>query len=286
MQREPFERGLRELGWKPGSDVIVEYRYGEGDMARLPRLAAELARLPADVILAPGSAVIRAVREAHASVPIVMAAGNDPVAEGLIDNLSRPGRNITGIALLTFEMDGKRLELLKEAFPRIRKVAMLANPTAEPKGYKTRTEELRANARGLKVDLQVFDATRKEELSAAFAAIQRGKFEALMVRAEPRVMDVHRSDIVAFANKIRVPAIYWFRFYAEAGGLMSYGESIPDFHHRSANYVSRILRGANPSELAVELPSRFELALNLKTAKAIGVEIPKALLLRADHVIE
>lgn len=286
VQREPFERGLRELGWNPGGNVLIDYRYAEGDSARLPELAQELVRRRVDVIVAPGTAVIRAARQAAPHVPIVMAAGNDPVAEGLVENLSRPGHNITGIALLTFEMDTKRLELLKDTFPDIRRVAMIANPTAEPKGYKIRTEELRVNARARKLDLQIFEVLKTDQFGPVFEAIERGRFDALMVRAEPRIMDVHRSEIAAFANRIKLPSVYWFRFYAEAGGLMSYGESIPDFHYRSANYVSRILRGAKAGDLAIELPSKFELTINLRTAKLLGVEIPKAILFRADHLIE
>jgi putative ABC transport system substrate-binding protein len=286
VQREPFERGLRELGWTPGSDVVIDYRYAEGDAARLLQLAADLVQSRADVIVARGGAAIHAARAASTSVPIVMSASNDPVAEGVVQNLSRPGGNITGIALLTFDLDGKRLELLKETFPAIGRLAVIASPDNEPRGYKDRIAEFRAGAKALKVQIEVFEVRRAEELAGAFASIERGRFDALMVRGDPRVTDPHRHEIVALAAKLRLPAMYWWRFYTEAGGLMSYGESIPAFHHRSATYVSRILKGANAGELAIERPSKFELTVNLKAAKALGIEIPKAVLFRADEVIQ
>jgi putative tryptophan/tyrosine transport system substrate-binding protein len=286
VQREPFERGLRELGWAPGSNVHIDYRYAEGDGARLPQLAAELVRSRIDVIVARGGQAIRAARNATATVSIVMSAIDDPVAEGLVQNLSRPGGNMTGIALIAFDLDGKRLELLKEAFPRLQRVAVIASPDNEPKGYKGRIAELRAGAGALKVSIELFELSGAGELPGAFASIERGKFDALMVRPDPLVMDPNRQQVVAIANKLRLPTMYWWRFYAEAGGLMSYGESIPGFHHRSASYVSRILKGANAGDLAIERPSKFELTVNLKTAKALGFEIPKAILFRADELIQ
>jgi putative tryptophan/tyrosine transport system substrate-binding protein len=231
VQREPFERGLRELGWAPGTNVLIDYRYAEGDAARLSPLAAELLAKPVDVVVTAGVAAAFAVRAASASVPIVMAASNDPIAEGLVENLARPGRNITGIAIFTFDMDGKRLELLKEAFPRVRRIALIANPTGEPNSYLRRIDELRTGARRLGVEIQLFEVTRREDMAAALSAVERGRFDALMVRPEPRVMDLARHEIVAMAAKLKLPAVYAFRFYAEAGGLMSYAESIPAFHH-------------------------------------------------------
>jgi putative ABC transport system substrate-binding protein len=173
-------------------------------------------------------------------------------------------------------MDGKRLELLKETFPRVRRVAMLANPTSES-SFRERMGELRQGARRLDVSVEVFEVTRKEEIADALSAIERGRFDALLVRPEPRVMDIARAEIAAAAARLRLPALY---------ALMSYGESIPAFHHRSASYVSRILRGANASELAFERPTKFELVVNLKAAKALGVELPKATLFRADDIIQ
>jgi putative tryptophan/tyrosine transport system substrate-binding protein len=286
VQREPFERGLRELGWIPGSNLLIDYRYGEGDAGRLPRLARDLVSQSMDVIVVTGPPAANAVRAASASVPMVMAASVDPIAEGFALNLARPGRNTTGIVIFTFEMDGKRLELLKETFPRIRRVALLANPSSEPPTYKDRIAELRQGARRRELDVEVFEVTQKEEIAGALKAIERGSFDALMVRPEPRVMDIARAEIAATAARLKLPAIYAFRFYAEAGGLMSYGESIPGFHYSSASYVSRILRGANASDLAFERPTKFELVINLKAAKALGVELPKATLFRADHLIQ
>jgi putative tryptophan/tyrosine transport system substrate-binding protein len=286
VQREPFERGLRELGWNPGSDVIILYRYGEGNATRLPELAAELIKEGVDVMVSPGAVPAQAIRAAAPTIPLVMAAAIDPVAEGFAESLARPGRNSTGIAIQTYDLDGKRLEILKEAFPQVRRVAVLADPSAEPFGYEKRIAELRAGAKRLKVALEVFEIKSVEELAAALAAIERGRFDALLVRPEPRVMDTHRQQIAATAAKLKLPAIYAFRFYVEAGGLMSYGESIPAFHHRSASFVSRILKGARAGELAFERPTKFELIVNLKAAKALGVEFPKAILFRADQVIQ
>ena len=286
VQREPFERGLRELGWKPGGNLVIEYRYGEGDIAKLGPLATELISKRVDVMVVAGAQAAEAARQASATIPVIMAAINDPVAEGFATNLARPGKNFTGIAIYTFEMDGKRLELLKETFPQTRRVALLANPTGEPKSYQDRIDELRAAAKALGLDLEVVEITQREDIPPAFATIERGRFGGLIVRPDPRVMDLARSDIVAFAAKLKLPAVYAFRFYADAGGLMSYGESIPAFHHRSASYVTRILNGANASELAFERPTSFELTVNLKTARATGLQIPKAIVFRADHVIE
>jgi len=286
VQREPFERGLRELGWIPGSSISIEYRYAEGDASRFPQLAADLASKSVDVVVTAGSEAALAVRAASPGVPIVMAAAVDPIAEGLAHSLARPGRNITGIAIFTFEMDGKRLELLKETFPRIRRVAVLANPANEPGTFRHRIDELRAIAGRRAVELEVFEVTRGDEVAGAVGAIERGRFDALMVRAEARVMDPARNQFIAAAARLKVPAIYAFRLYTEAGGLMSYGESIPAFHHRSASYVSRILRGAKAGELPFERPTKFELIVNLKTAKALGLEIPMPVLLRADEVIQ
>lgn len=286
IQREPFERGLRELGWKPGGNILIDYRYGEGDAANLEPLAAELVRKRVDVIVVAGAPAAWAARNASSSVPIVMAATNDPISEGFTTNLARPGANLTGIFIHTFEMDGKRLELLKDAFPRIRRVALLANPAGEPRSFQPRIADLRDGAKRLDVDLEVFEILRKDDLATVQVALERGRFDALMVRPEPHLMDLIRQDVVAIAARLKLPAIYAFRFYAEAGGLMSYGESIPGFHHRSASYVSRILNGASAGDLPFERPTKFELTVNLKTAKALGIEIPKAILFRADELLQ
>ena len=286
VQRIPFETGLRELGWKPGANLVIEYRYAEGDISRLPQLAAELAALQPRVIVARGASAIVAARNASPKTPVVMSAGNDPVAEGFVQNLSRPGGTITGIALLTFELDAKRLELLKDAFPSIRRVAVLTNRDNEPKVNRARISAIHDSAKALGLELVFFEVRKSADVPDALAAIGRSRADALLVRAEPIVMDRHRRDIAEAAAKHRIPAMYWWRFYAEDGGLMSYGESIPGFHYKSATYVDRILRGANPAELAVERPSKFEFVINLKAAKALGVEIPKPVLFRADELIQ
>lgn len=287
VQREPFERGLRELGWVPGSNVLIDYRYAEGDSPRLAELALDLVRSKVDVIVARSPAAIHAARRATTSIPIVMSAGgDDPVAEGLVNNMSRPGGNVTGIVSLVFELDSKRLELLKEAFPAIRLVAVLANPNYDPARHQGRIAAIQASARSLKVQIEIFDVRRADEIASAFAAISRAQADALLVQGEPQVLDHNRRQIATIAAKHRLPAIYPWRFFVEAGGLMSYGTSLPGFHHRSATYVSRILRGANPAELAIEQPTQFELVVNVVAAKAQGLTIPQSVLFRADQLIQ
>lgn len=286
VQRDPFERGLRELGWVPGSNVIVDYRFAEGNAAVLPEVAGYLVRSGVDVIVARGNAAAHAARRATSTIPIVISASDDPVAEGLVKNLSRPGGNVTGIALIAFELDGKRIELLREAFPGIARIAVLSNPASESKRDKDRISALRLSMQPVNLQVEVFEVHRAEELPSAFAAMGRARVDALLVRGDPAILDQYRVEIAAAAARLKLPAVYWWRFMAEAGGLMSYGESIPAFHHRSATYVSRILKGEKPGELAIERPTKFELVVNLKTAKALGVEIPKSLLFRADDLIQ
>jgi len=286
VQREPFERGLRELGWKPGADVLIDYRYAEGDAGRLGQLARELASLPVTVFVARGNPAIGAARSANRDIPIVMSAGNDPVAEGHVQSLSRPGANITGISLLTFELDGKRLELLKDAFPKIRRVAVLTNPDNEPIVNDESIAALLRGAKALGLDVEIFQVRRSADVSGALAAIGAARADALLVRAEPIVMDRHRREIAQAAARYRLPAIYWWRFYVEDGGLMSYGESIPAFHHRSASYVSRILKGATAAELAIERPTKVDLVVNVTAANALGIAISKQVLQRADELIK
>jgi putative ABC transport system substrate-binding protein len=286
IQREPFERGLRELGWLPGSTVLIEYRYGEGSAVRMTEMAVDLARSAVDLIVARGVPAIHAARRAAPGIPIVMSAAEDPVAEGLVSNLSRPGGNITGLSVLAFDLDGKRLELLKESFPGIRRVAIITNPTFEPAAFQNRIAALHASARSLNLSLEVLEVRRAEEIARASAAVGGGKFDALMIRPDPQVIDPHRKELVGIAAKYRIPAIYPWRFFVEAGGLMSYGTSIPAFHHRSATYVSRILKGANPGDLAIEQPTTFELIVNAAAAKAQGLALPQSLLFRADQLIQ
>jgi putative tryptophan/tyrosine transport system substrate-binding protein len=286
IQREPFERGLRELGWKPGIDVLIDYRYAEGSLSALVQLANELAAARFDVIVARGPSAIEAAQKATVTIPIVMAASNDPVSEGFARSMSRPGGNITGVATLVWELDRKRLELLKDTFPTIERVGVVANPNFDSPRFASRMVALRDNAQRLKLRLEVFPVSRKEDIDAAFAAINRSKVDALLVQADPHLLDHNRNQIAALAATQRLPAIYPWRFFAEAGGLMSYGSSIAGFHYRSANYVSRILRGAKPGELAVEQPTQFELVVNVAAANQQGIPLPKSLLFRADHLIQ
>lgn len=282
VQREPFERGLRELGWTPGSNVIIEYRYAEGRVARLDELAAELVKLKVDVIVARGHPAVAAARRATGSIPIVMSSAANPVASGFIKSLARPGGNVTGIANLVWELEAKRLELLKSALPGLVRVGVLDNAANRPRA----PEALGAASRALGLEIQVYTATKSEDLTETFAAMSRARVGAVLVRADVLVLEPNRSQVAALAARHRLPAMYPWRFYIDAGGLMSYAESIPAFHHRSANYVDRILRGAKPADLSVEQPTKFELVVNLKAARALELTIPHSFLLRADEVVE
>ena len=286
VQREPFERGLRDLGWLPGSTIIIDYRYAEGDRAKLAPLAEELVRAKVDVIVARADVAIGVARKATPTIPIVMAAYvGDPAADGVVKSVSRPGGNVTGIGNF-LDLDPKRLELLKDAFPRTRRIGVVLNPALDGGKWAERQAKLGDAASALKLQLQFFEIRRPGQIADTFAAVAKARVDALLVRGDPEVLDAHRADIAAQAAKLRVPAIYWWRFVVEAGGLMSYGISIAGVHNRSATFVDRILKGAKASELAVELPSKFELLVNLNAAKALGIQIPRDFLMRADDVIQ
>jgi putative ABC transport system substrate-binding protein len=284
IQREPFERGLRELGWMPGSTIHIEYRFAGGRSGRLQELAAELVRLKMDVIVARSLPAVDAVRRATGSIPIVMSSAADPVASGLIKSLARPGGNVTGIANLTWELESKRLELLKSAIPGLARVGVLENPAGRIR--PAATAALVAAGRALGLEIQTFAAAKPEDLTDAFAAMSRARVGAILLRADVLVLEPNRAKVAALAATHRLPAMYPWRFYIDAGGLMSYAESIPAFHHRSASYVDRILKGAKPADMPVEQPTKFELVVNLKTARALELTIPHNFLLRADDVIE
>lgn len=287
VQREHFERGLSELGWIPGSTVLIDYRFAEGSAKRLAELAADLVRSGVDVIVARSPVAIHAARKATTSIPIVMSGGtDDPVADGLVKNLSRPGGNITGLVAPVYDLDGKRLELLKETFPKLTRVGVLSNPNSEPHLYERRNAALQANARSMKVQIQLLEVARPEDIATAFAAADQGRIDALLVRADRFVLDSRWGEIAAMAARYRLPAISAFRFFVDAGGLMSYAPSLTALHYRSAVYVSRILRGTPPGDLAIEQPTTFELIVNLKAAKMLGVEVPKTVLFRANEVIQ
>jgi putative ABC transport system substrate-binding protein len=285
LQREPFEHTLRQYGWVPGSTVRVEYRYAEGDASRLSVLAREIVQSNPSVIVARGPAVVRAISAVTKSVPVVMLASGDPVAEGFVKSLARPGTNMTGVFGDNFTLDAKRLELLKEAFPRVTRTAILTNPHFDGDRFDQRIDVILARARRLKLQPQVFRATRGAEIAEAFAAIANFNAEALLVRPDPELIDRSRSEIITLAAKHRLPAVYPWRFFVDAGGLMSYNIHFNWLHAQSAVYVSRILKGEKPAEMPLEQSAKYDLAVNLGAARALGVEIPQSVLFRADHII-
>jgi len=281
---EAFRQGLRDLGYVEGQSIAIEYRWAEGHEDRLPELATELVGLKVDVIVTTGTPGTLAAKRATQTTPIVITATGDPLRSGLVTRLARPGGNVTGFSTLRSELEGKRLDLFKQTFPRFSRVAMLwdsANPST--KFYLLHIE---AAARASHVTLQPAVAVRRvEDLDRAFAAIARGHADALFV-VSGRSLLAERGRIVEFAAKSRLPAIYPYREYVEAGGLMSYSANYPDLYRGAALYVDKILKGAKPADLPVQQSARFDLVINLKTAKALGLTIPPSLLARADQVIE
>jgi putative ABC transport system substrate-binding protein len=281
---EAFRQGLRELGYIEGQSILIEYRWADGQFERLPALAAELARSKVDVIVASNTVAALAAKNATSTIPIIFVTVGDPVGSGLVASLARPGGNVTGLSLFpTLAISGKQLELLKQAVPTLRQVAVLANP-ANPLTADLLTETERA-ARSLGLRLRVVQVREPKQLDDAFATMKNERVPALLVIPDPLVND-SRGRIVAFAATNRLPAIYPYRTFVDAGGLMSYGVDLSDLSRRAATYVDRILKGAKPAELPIEQPTKFDLVVNLKTAKALGLTIPPSLLLRVDHVIQ
>ena len=282
---EAFRQGLRELGYVEGQNLVIEYRYAEGSEERLGDLAAEFVRLPVEVIVVGEASGIRAAQHAARTIPIVMGGTGDAVAAGFVASLAHPGGNITGLSLLSAELPGKRLELLKETVPQSTRIAVLANP-ATPY-YGTRMANLTVAARALGLHLHVLELRSAEELDSAFAAMTREGADALLVHQASTLPHsrLHRR-IADLAATSRLPAMYNWRENVVAGGLMSYGISQLDIHRRTATYVGKILKGAKPADLPVEQPTKFELVINLKTAKALGLTIPPTLLFQADEVIQ
>ncbi len=285
--RDAFLQGLRDLGYAEGKNFLIEYRDAEGKTERFGALAADLVALKVDVIVAGwGTLAALAAQQATTTIPIVFGAVGDPVGEGLVASLSRPGGNVTGLSVNSPELASKSLELLKQAVPGMTRVALLLKPDAMPdRARKDRLELWDAAARALGVRLQVVEARRPEDLYRAFADMTKARADALTVIATP-LFDTERRRLVELATARRLPAVYTFRTYVEAGGLMSYGPDVPDLFRRAASYVDKILKGAKPGDLPVEQPTKFELAINLKTAKALGLTIPPSLLQRADQLIE
>ena len=283
-QVESFRQGLRELGYVEGKNIIVEYRAAEGKFERLPDLAAELVRLKVDVIVTGGTPAIRAAQHATNTIPIVMAIVGDPIAQGFVASLAHPGGNITGFTNLSPDLSTKRLELLKEVFPKILRVAVFQNAAQHGPAMK----EVETAAKLLRVQLQLLEVRGPDDLEMAFAAVTRERAEALITLPNTllRMNRRTRIRIVEFTLKHRLPSMYEGSEYVETGGLMSYGPEEMANVRRAAIYVDKILKGAKPADLPVEQPMKFELVINLKTAKQIGLTIPQSVLYRADKVIK
>ena len=279
---EAFRQGLRDLGCVEGENIILEYRWAGGRDEQLPDLAADLVRLKVDAILATANAPVLAARRATPTIPIVMPVSTNPVRLGLVASLARPGGNVTGLASLADELPGKWMELLKEAFPRVTRVAVLFDPGSDPD--QVRISE--AAARSLGVQLQVLQVGRPDDFGIAFAEAQKIRAEGLIVLPSA-FFYAHRTRIVELAAKHHLPTMYHQKdFVVGTGGLMAYGPDFRDLFRRAATYVDKILRGAKPGDLPVEQPTKFELVINLKTAKALGLTIPQSVLVRADEVIQ
>jgi putative tryptophan/tyrosine transport system substrate-binding protein len=285
--QEAFRQGLRDLGYVEGRNVVIEYRDAEGKPERLPALAAELVALKVDVIVAAaGNHIALAAKQATRTLPIVFAAASDPVAFGLVTSLARPGGNVTGTSVLSPELVGKRLELLTQAVPGVSRVAVLWLPGAlGERTDKDMLKEADVAARALGVQLQFVEARGPADLDRAFSDMTRARAGALTVLPSNMFLREHRR-LVDLAAKHRLPAVYTVKEYVHAGGLMAYGPNLADVVRRAATYVDRILKGAKPGDLPVEQPTKFDLVINLKTARALGLTIPPSVLARADEVIE
>jgi putative ABC transport system substrate-binding protein len=279
-----FMQGLGELGYIDDKNILIEFRFAAGNFKRLPAMAAELVRLNVDVIVTVVTQASLAAKGATKTIPVVMLAVSDPIAAGLIKSLARPGGNVTGTSSQTAEVQGKSLQLLKQVVPKLRRVAVLWNP-ANAIFQTQMLQAAKEAAIALDLKLHEFGVRNPNELDHVFAAISNAHVGALMVLGDPTLI-VHKAQIIKFAAKIRLPAIYATKDHAEAGGLITYGPDYAAQYRRGAFYVDKILKGVKPADLPVEQPTKFELAINLKTAKALGLQIPPALLIRADKVIE
>jgi putative tryptophan/tyrosine transport system substrate-binding protein len=277
-----FVQRLRQLGWIENRNVAIEYRWAEGRTERFTELAAEFARLKVDLIVAATTPAVIAAKQATSVIPIVITTANDPVATGLVASLARPGGNVTGLSNQMADTAAKRLELLREVVPGLRRLAILAN--VDNPGAVLDTREAQAAASAVGLEVTIVEIRRAEEIAPLFEAF-KGPTDALYVVADP-LMNTNRIRISTSALGARLPTMHGVRDYVEAGGLMSYGSSIVDQYRRAADYVDKILRGAKPGELPVEQPTKFDLVINLTTAKAIGLALPPSILLRADEVIE
>ncbi len=280
---EAFRQGLRERGYVEGQNILIEHRSAEGKWERLPELAAELVRLRVSVIVAGGTPATHAARKATQTIPIVFPVAGDPVDQGFVSTLARPGGNITGLANIAPDLVGKQLQLLKEIVPKVSRVALLWNPATSIGPPQFREAEVAARALGVR--LQSLTVRGPDELEGAFLAMTRERAGALLVTADP-IFFSHRTRLADLASKSRLPAMYGLREHVDAGGLMSYAANLADMFRRAAYYVDRILKGAKPADLPVEQPTRFELVINMKSAKTLGIKFPQSILIRADQVIQ
>jgi ABC-type uncharacterized transport system substrate-binding protein len=280
---EAVRRGLKEAGYVEGQNVAIEYRWANGHYDRLPALAADLVRRQVTVITAGGTVAARAAKEATATVPVVFTSGADPVWSGLVASLSRPGANLTGASLIAAEMAVKRLELTRELLPHARVVAMIVNPNYP--GAESEMAEVEAAGRIIGLRTEKLTAGSERDLDAVFASLAQRRVDAVMVGTDGFLI-TRRDQIVALASRYAIPGIYPFVDFPEAGGLMSYGASLSDAYRQAGVYTGRILKGAKPADLPVQQPTKFELFINLKTAKALGLTIPPMLVARAEQVIE
>jgi putative tryptophan/tyrosine transport system substrate-binding protein len=280
---EAFRQGLRDLGWIEGQNIVIEVRYAEGRTDQLPALAAELVRLKVDLIVTLTTPASLAAKQATATIPIVIGFVADPVGSGLVASLAHPGGNITGWTHLGLELRAKYLDLLKEAVPGAIRFGVLWNPANQV--HRPSLKIIEAAAQALKVELYPVGARDPKELESAFSALAEKRVEALTVFPDGMFL-AQAPLIIALAARSRLPAMYGVREFAEAGGLMAYGANLSDMHRRGASFVDKILKGAKPADLPVEQPTKFELVINLRTAKALGLTIPQSVLIRAEKVIE
>jgi len=281
---EVFKQGLREHGYVEGRNFVLELRYGEARAERIAELARELVTLKVDVIVTATDLAIAAVKQQTQTIPIVMANSTDPVGTGFVASLARPGGNVTGNSTIVPELSGKRLELLKETVSGLSQVAFLWNP--DIRGAVLDYNQTEGAARSLRLQLQSVEAPRAGDLDRAFSAVTKGGAQALIVSALNPVAFANRGQIASFAQRNRLPSMYGQREFVDAGGLMSYGPSNADLWRRAATFVDKILKGRKPADLPVEQPTRFELVVNMKTAKALGITFPPSIMVRADQVIQ
>jgi ABC-type uncharacterized transport system substrate-binding protein len=279
---ETFRQGLRELGYLEGKNVMIEYRYAEGKLDRLPSLASELVEQQVDVIVTIGTPGVLAAKNATATIPIVFVSVSDPVANGVVASLARPGGNVTGFSILAPELSRKRLELLKEAFPKVTRVLVLWNPTSS--GESLSFTETLGVAKGLGVQLYSMKVRRASDFESEFQRARNASVQALVTLPSP-IVNSNLNQVLEFAAKNRLPAMYFTSEFVEAGGLMSYAPNFADQFPRAATYVDKILKRAKPGDLPIEQPTKFELIINLKTAKQMGMTVPANILARADRVI-